>query len=343
VSVARLGTIRWRQPLREGSGFAQLVFSPDGKILASVGGSGLRLWEASSGKALDLLPDQERVVSVGFGSKGQVLLTEAPAGVLPCKALLQRYEIDSGKLLSVGPVSPTRDRLPPPLISADGTFVVLSEGGKLCARPIQKGAQGVDFDREPADWTVPALSADGRRLALVDREGWLLVYDTATAKELRRFSFARHVKNRSGSGVPALSPDGRLLAASTPESFRVWDTVSGELRLDVTGCHGIATFAGDGSYLACGDRKGIRLWDAASLREVRTCEEPPSTVRALAFSPDGKLLASAQDSAIVLWDVTTGKPLNGGDGHQGAVFALAFASRGDRLASGGAYGTAGVG
>lgn len=48
AAVARLGTLRWRQPFREFSGAATLSFSPDGKVLAWPGSYGLRVWEVPS-------------------------------------------------------------------------------------------------------------------------------------------------------------------------------------------------------------------------------------------------------------------------------------------------------
>src|SRR5260370_42239201 len=51
-AIARLGTVRLRHIVRDGSGAAGIAFSPDGKTLVSCVDVGVRVWDVASGKRL---------------------------------------------------------------------------------------------------------------------------------------------------------------------------------------------------------------------------------------------------------------------------------------------------
>src|SRR5262245_29733936 len=60
-AVARAGSSRWRQP----TVFRGLVYSPDGKWLASAGGDAqVRLWEVATGRVRHVIP-----VAVGLDAR----------------------------------------------------------------------------------------------------------------------------------------------------------------------------------------------------------------------------------------------------------------------------------
>jgi WD40 repeat protein len=65
-----------------------------------------------------------------------------------------------------------------------------------------------------------SLSADNRLLAVVGGDRHLRLYDRATGKELRRILW-KDDHPLAGYYIPALSRDGKLLAASTPSTLRV--------------------------------------------------------------------------------------------------------------------------
>src|SRR5580765_3871440 len=69
-ALSRLGTVRFRHPGYVG----QIVFSPDGKTLASVGDSSVSLWAWPIGKKLPQFPAQH-VGAVAFSADGRTLVT----------------------------------------------------------------------------------------------------------------------------------------------------------------------------------------------------------------------------------------------------------------------------
>src|SRR5262245_59188279 len=126
-AVARLGTVRWRSPLRDGSGFARVCFSPDARVVASVGDTGLCLWEAS-GKRVPWSPDIGQPGAAVFSADGKTLLTESagPRERDPLKMtrLLQRWEVGTGKLLSRQTVECSQPTVRFAVLSADGQVLV---------------------------------------------------------------------------------------------------------------------------------------------------------------------------------------------------------------------------
>ena len=148
----------------------------------------------------------------------------------------------------------------------------------------------------------------------------------------------------------ALSPDGRVLAASAgrPGEVRLLDPDSGrELRRlhgHTRGSYDSLAFSGDGSRIvaAGGEDRTLRLWDVATGRSLRIFKHEEE-VRAAAISPDGTIVAGAgfenkvggTGRVIRIWDATTGRQMRELRGHKEWANALAFSPDGKWLASGG--------
>ncbi len=156
--------------------------------------------------------------------------------------------------------------------------------------------------------------------------------------QMRDAAFAEAV---SATGAVAISPDGRLGAASGMQGkVRVWEERGQTLRLiwqAHTGEVQALAFSPDGHTLASGSTDGtVKLWDVESgtLLWMGWQNAP----RSLAFSPDGSLLASGgTDATVRLWDPQSGTNLQTLS-HPGHVVAVAFSPDGSLLASGGFYG-----
>jgi WD40 repeat protein len=337
-AIARLGTVRWRQRVSFGD---RVCLSPDGKVLALTDDSGLRLWDVATGKPVSWAPDRRPIHAAIFSPDGKTLITGAygprekrsgdPDQV---KGLIERWEVGTGKRLHQAEFDLHRGSRTNPAFSADGKFYVQNVHlSKLSLWDAQTGTRLFQIEQEVSAVPQFSLSADNRLLAVLDSDGHLRLYDRATGKELRRILRMEDVIHL-GYFAPALSPDGKLLAASTPSKLCVWDTATGEMQREFKECHGVPTFSADGKYLACGDRQAIRLWDTASFREVRRFEEPDNYIEGLAFSADGRLLASIQRHSVGVWDVATGKQLNRLPAHNGTVYSLTFTPSGAGLVSG---------
>jgi WD40 repeat protein/energy-coupling factor transporter ATP-binding protein EcfA2 len=153
-----------------------------------------------------------------------------------------------------------------------------------------------------------AFSQDGAQLVSGGQDRALILWDTATASEVRRF------EGSVGAILSvAFSPDGALVAASTSD-----ETVKDDPNDTV-------------------DRK-VRLWNVESGELVLTIEPRSGFLRTIAFSPNGQRLAvgmwdSANSGTVRLYDTATGEETRRFFAHSDSVTDIAFSSDGTRLAT----------
>jgi Hsp70 protein/WD domain, G-beta repeat len=109
----------------------------------------------------------------------------------------------------------------------------------------------------------------------------------------------------------AFSPDGRLLATTSKDGARLWDTTTGRSHAVFasrknTVLHGCA-FSPDGRLLVVtGIDKTARIWDVGSAKQTMTFAGHKGPVYGCAFSPDGLLLATTSNDGTRLTDTPTG-------------------------------------
>lgn len=134
----------------------------------------------------------------------------------------------------------------------------------------------------------------------------------------------------------ALSPDGKLLAASdTLNKIHLWqiaDDKKGIPPKKLLTCYGHSnwcgciTFSPDSTIVASGSTDNtIKLWDTSTGQCLRTLHGHRDWLLSLAFDATGSLLASGSvDGAVKLWEPDTGKCLQTLEGHTNWVRGLAF-------------------
>jgi WD40 repeat protein len=181
-----------------------------------------------------------------------------------------------------------------------------------------------------------ALSPDGERVASVDADGSLRVWDLASRAELR--SLAAHPAAATGI---AFSQDGKLLLSVGRDSVvRVWradDLASvAELEGHEHPIRAIAASEAAGLVATAGDETRVMLWDVRDQALRAVLGGLRDFVNGLAMSADGALLAAAgADGRILVWDLRADAPrlLHTLRGHAGPVNAVAFAGGAALLAS----------
>jgi WD40 repeat protein len=152
-----------------------------------------------------------------------------------------------------------------------------------------------------------SLSRDGRWLVTATRSGeGVRVWDLTDGKVAWRWPGGGIVRTRA-----AFSPDGRWLATSTPQEYRLWEAGSGKEgptfacdRPD--GEAGPIAFSRDGALLAIAQSlRRVQLIHAPTGRVLASLQAADAPVIAdLCFGPDGATLAAAAEDAVVhLWDL----------------------------------------
>jgi WD40 repeat protein len=333
-ALLRLGTVR----LRHGDGVRWVTYSPDGRLLASLGRDrALRIWEAATGRPVLKLqePDCEYHTAV-FSPDGGALVVAAGDPLRGGNTALRYYDTATGRERR----RLEGHRLPAYTLgfAADGESLLSVGGEQVILWDAIAGQPRAQWKQRRGGAAV-AVAPDCRTLAGVGSdsdEKTIYLWDAATGKERRRLR-----GHERGVVALAFSPDGRLLASGNPfEAIRTWDAGTGKVVLSLPEKHGAMAlaFAPDGRLLASACLSGtVRLWDAGTGKLVRSLRGYQGWVNGLTFSPDGKVLAvaGADSQTVRLWEVATGKDLRPRCGHRGDVHALAYAPDGRTLASGG--------
>ena len=213
----------------EGPPSSNLVFSPDGSLLAAVSPDGaVYLWDARRGWGLRLLTRERK------GAPTMVVLGKNPP-----------------------PSSVT--------FSPDGSL--LASGVRYSSRAVHlwEVATGQELrilERHKGSINCVAFSPDGSLLASGGKDKTVRLWEVPTGRELR----VLEGHTQSVNSV-AFLPDGSFLAsASQDKTVRLWEVATGrELRTLVGHTQSVnsVAFSLDGSFLASGSKdKTVCLWGA---------------------------------------------------------------------------------
>jgi serine/threonine protein kinase/WD40 repeat protein len=196
----------------EGS-MRQLQWSPDGRLLLTVGNEA-RVWDAATGTpAAPLLPHGGSLFSAGFLGNDRVLTIAANGSI----SLWQLPQTDENAAVIDQPVVDATAADHPPLVLADGKSL----------RVKRRSTAAALHPPRPHDPVVEhaVFSPDGIRVVTAGADHAVNVWHSASGKRLLAPLLHREVVFYA-----AFSPDGRYLAtASADKTVSVWDVATGEL------------------------------------------------------------------------------------------------------------------
>jgi len=293
----------------------QLVFSPDGKLLATSAADGtILLWPTHAPGPPRRLTHTGGATSLAFSGDSSLLASGGYDGTVRLwrvadGAMLRRLGKEGGGTVWTVDVSRDGSRV---ASAGEDKLVHLwdaASGAPLCAL----AGHGLNI------WEA-LFTPDGKRLVSSSFDRTIREWDAATGKPLA--TLAGHDQAIVGLDI---SPDGTTIGSGSDDStVRLWRLADGRpLRRMDAGNHAYAVaFSPDGTLLASTGRArgglgtfwhqltgggaagdSLRLWRVADGALLAAARQPQGSM-AVAFSPDGGWLATAGDDGVVsLWRV----------------------------------------
>ena len=276
---------------------AKWAISPDGRTVARVSASVVRLFDVATGKPA--IPEPGNTGGawyMAFTPDGRCLLSADGRHA-------RLWDLKSGQVLAAWESS----ALGPVAFSPDGSLLAVASGHSVSLRRPRDGGVIRYLEGLEKDVRAIAFSPDGKRLAAGGEDQTVWVWTTADGKMERVFH------QKAGTGALAFSPDGRRLVSVSPDQEAVysWDMAPGAERQEPRKARGNAeaiAFSPDGKTLR-GLRANGRGWEwdgeAAKVNEILPPpklpgveELEPESVR---LGPGGRLAAYSGYGRLVLW------------------------------------------
>jgi WD40 repeat protein/DNA-binding SARP family transcriptional activator len=292
---------RWPNPDLFDYDRYDIVLSPDGKFVATIGSDGsARIWETASGREVfDLDAHQDRVWDVAFNPDGTLLATASADGTAKV------WTTSKGALR--WSLANHLEPITAVAFSPDGT--VLATGSADKTAKIWSLATGEELHTlvgHTDSIFELEFSPDGTRLLtasrgydLPDRDTTVRIWDVVEGTQLLVLQ-----SHSAQIWSAAYHPDGTSVATAGADGIViVWDALTGQQRHVLRG-HSAAVndvaFSPDGTQLAtAGDDGTARLWDVVAGQERLAIQSASAGLIGVAFVAHGRhLLTFGTDGAI---------------------------------------------
>ncbi|MCX6929681.1 MAG: WD40 repeat domain-containing protein, partial [Verrucomicrobia bacterium] len=302
-------------------------FSLDGRLVSTIEGNTVGVWDAHTGKPVQGPVQLEKVPEPGQSLewRQRFRFMFSPDGLriyaIDEKAL-KIWDTWTGRLLVQSPL-PRRDPFSLAEFSPDGRLLAMecagcfrvwdAHTGSLAVEPYGYDGSTLLYRTWPSpkgepepfacseDQVSSRFSLDGKRLVTAHRDGSAWIWDAGTGQVLVKF-----LKHSRRANWAEFSLDGRyVVTASDDKTARVWDSHTGEPLLAPLMHQSrveVAEFSREGQRIVTLTKDGTtRLWDAQSglaLTEPQHHREPCGDVE---FNSDGNWIC-VQTYVKGCWD-----------------------------------------
>ncbi|HZM99569.1 MAG TPA: WD40 repeat domain-containing protein, partial [Pyrinomonadaceae bacterium] len=335
-------------------GATRMVFSPDGKLLATgtFRSNTIKLWETATNRKLrDLEGGGQTSMAIApaiaFSRDSRLVAASAAGNSARVWDVLSGRELASlagaqGSIFAAAGVYFIAFASNNRLVTASDAIRVwdLSTGRELQTIQLTE-LSGSGFNGADGGMT---LSPDGTKLFLGLESGdpQVKVLDLATGREERNFKLP---EDQIDVLQLAFNPESHLLVAGIRNKrLKLWNlSTKKEQELGPTVKEfSQVKFNRDGRLLALTENYTVKIWDTATLRELQVLKVPNSGAFAaqadafMSFSEDAKRISTGGfDTDLIIWETETGKRLSTLSGRTNMAYNVAFSADGNELSSGG--------
>lgn len=331
---------QWKLPqdakARLGKGYVfDMEYSPDGTLFAAAGTIGIWIYDAHSGKEIDLLTlNTDGIAAIAFSPNNQLLASEGKDNTI----LL--WDLKNGEQIRT--FSGHQDIVKTIAFSPDGkTIASGSDDETIRIWDVSTGELRFTFAGHANEVSEVMYLKDGEMLLSYGRsEGTIHLWNANTGEYIRTFS--GHTGNLTSI---ASSPDGKTIAGgSDVGTIHLWEPHTGELKttiVNATGCVGVddlvvsVVFSPDGTTLVSinADNDIIQFWNVFNGEKINTISSPPASTDNAIFSPNGNTLASTgSDGTVRFWDVASNTHIQSITGYANMFTDMEYSPDGSTLA-----------
>lgn len=336
-------------------GATRLVFSPDGRLLATgtFRSNTIKLWDTATGRELRNLSSGKQSAmgmspAIAFSRDGRFIAAAGGENTVKVWEVTSGREVQTltsgeGVLASIGGIYFIG-------FSSNSRLVTISDAVRVWDLATGQvvssiGSGGLNTLAMMGGEGGAALSTDGTQLARVSTAGEnkIQFWDLNSGRVIREVNLS----DKDPLSVDmAFAPDSHLfLAGVVDKRVKLWDVTNRANERDLGATTQVSSpvrFSRDARLLAMSDGYTVKLWDVANGRELPALQAPNSGLFSMpggvhaGFSDDGKKIATGGfDTPTILWETDTAKQLLKLSGRTNMAYQVAFSADGNQLSSGG--------